>query len=55
MQIIYKKLADLKEYGKNPRINDKAAEYVVDSITTFGFRNPIIIDKDNIIVEGRHS
>lgn len=52
MQIIYKKPYELTEYGKNPRINDKAAQYVADSITKFGFRNPIIIDKDNIIVAG---
>lgn len=52
MQIIYKKPYELTEYGKNPRINDKAAQYVADSITKFGFRNPIIIDKDDTIVAG---
>lgn len=52
MQIIHKKIKELKEYGKNPRVNDKAAEYVAESITKFGFRNPIIIDKENMIVAG---
>ena len=46
------KLADLKAYENNPRINDKAVKYVADSIKKFGFLVPIVIDKDNVIVCG---
>lgn len=46
------KLADLKAYENNPRINDKAVKYVADSIKNFGFLVPIVIDKDNVIVCG---
>lgn len=46
------KLADLKAYENNPRINDKAVKYVADSIKKFGFLVPVVIDKDNVIVCG---
>ncbi len=43
---------DLKPYENNPRKNDNAVEYVKNSIKEFGFRSPIVIDKDNVIVCG---
>lgn len=46
------KLSDLKPYEKNPRKNDAAVKYVAESIREFGFKVPIVIDKDNIIVAG---
>ena len=46
------KLEELKEYGNNPRLNDEAVDYVAKSIEEFGFKVPIIIDKDNVIVAG---
>ena len=52
MQIIEKKLTELKEYEKNPRRNDQAVDAVAASIRNFGFKVPIIIDKDNVIVAG---
>lgn len=42
----------LKEYENNPRFNDGAVEKVAESIKEFGFKVPIIIDKDNTIVAG---
>ena len=52
MQIIYKKLHELTPYDKNPRINDKAVEVVANSILEFGFKNPIVVDKNNTIING---
>lgn len=52
MEIIYKKLADLTPYQKNPRKNDDAVKYVKASIKEFGFKVPIIIDANDIIVAG---
>lgn len=52
MNIEIKKVNDLIPYDKNPRKNDKAVEYVANSIKEFGFKVPIVIDKDNIIVAG---
>lgn len=45
-------LEDLKEYDNNPRNNDGAVQAVAESIKEFGFKVPIIIDRDNVIVAG---
>lgn len=52
MNIIEKNIKDLKPYEKNPRLNDDAVKYVAESIRNFGFKVPIVIDKDNNIVCG---
>ena len=52
VQVIQMKLTDLIPYESNPRINDDAIDVVANSIKEFGFKNPIIIDKDNVIVCG---
>ena len=52
MQIVEKKICDIKPYEKNPRKNDNAVEQVANSISQFGFKVPVVIDKDNIIVCG---
>ncbi len=52
MDIQYKKISDITPYEKNPRKNDDAVEYVANSIKKFGFKVPIIIDKDGVIVAG---
>ena len=46
------KLKDIKPYEKNPRKNDDAGPYVAESIKQFGFKVPIVIGKDNVIVCG---
>ena len=50
MEIIELSLDELKPYSKNPRKNDKAIKYVANSIREFGFKVPIVIDKNNVIV-----
>ena len=52
MDIVQKKLTDLIPYENNPRNNDAAVDYVAESIKEFGFKVPIIIDKNNVIVAG---
>lgn len=52
MEIVYKKLEDLKPYENNPRYNDEAVQYVAKSIEDFGFKVPLVISKDNTIVAG---
>lgn len=51
-QIVYKRLDELKPYEKNPRKNDKAVKFVEASIREFGFKVPIVIDNDGVIVCG---
>lgn len=52
MEIINKSINEVIPYEKNPRKNDQAVEYVSNSIREFGFRIPIVLDKDGIIVAG---
>lgn len=57
MKIIEKKVEELIPYFNNPRNNEVAVDFVAASIKEFGFKNPIIIDKDGVIVAGhtRHA
>lgn len=48
-QIVYKKVSELKLNPKNPRKNDSAVDTVAKSIEEFGFKNPLIIDENNIV------
>lgn len=43
---------DLIPYANNPRRNDTAVDKVANSIKEFGFRVPIVVDADNVIVAG---
>lgn len=52
MNIINIELKKIKQYEKNPRKNDEAVGPVAESIKEFGFKCPIILDKDNVIIAG---
>lgn len=52
MDIVKIKVADLIEYENNPRFNEEAVEPVAESIKQFGFKVPIIVDKNNVIITG---
>lgn len=52
MQIIELPIENLIPYENNPRNNDKAVDAVAASINSFGFKVPVVIDKDNVIVTG---
>lgn len=52
LKIVYKKIQDLTPYENNPRLNDGAVDAVAKSIEEFGFKVPIVIDKDGVIVAG---
>lgn len=52
MDIVLKKLSDIRPYEKNPRKNDEAVKYVAESIKEFGFKVPIVIDRNGVIVAG---
>lgn len=52
MNVIEKSIYELKEYENNPRNNDGAVEAVAESIKQFGFKVPIIIDSDGVIIAG---
>ena len=52
MTVIEIDIDKLVPYEKNPRRNDKAVKYVTESIRHFGFKVPLVIDKNNIVVCG---
>jgi DNA modification methylase len=52
MKIVQRKLSDIRPYPGNPRQNDAAVDAVAKSIQAFGFRQPLVVDKDGVIVCG---
>jgi len=52
MKIELRPLADITPYENNPRINDGAVDAVAASLREFGFRQPIVVDTDGVIVCG---
>ena len=52
MNIIEKSIKDLHPYECNPRRNDNAVDAVAESIKEFGFKVPIVVDADGVIVAG---
>ena len=53
MQIEIVKLADIREYGMNAKLHPQSQiEQIKQSISDFGFNDPIAIDENNVIIEG---
>ena len=52
MKVVEKQLKELRMYENNPRNNDQAVEDVAKSIKEFGFKVPMVIDANNVIVCG---
>lgn len=52
MKVLYADPLDLIPYENNPRINDYAVKKVLESIKEYGFTNPILVDKDLVIIAG---
>ncbi len=45
-------LSKLRPYVRNPRVNDDVIEKLVDSLSLYGWRQPLVVDKDLTIVVG---
>lgn len=52
LKIEYRNIDELTPYENNPRINDHAVDQVAASISEFGFKNPIILDENDVIIAG---
>jgi hypothetical protein len=52
LDIVYVSMDEITPYENNPRMNDGAVESVAKSISEFGFKVPIVLDKDYVIVCG---
>lgn len=52
LQVQYVPLSNLKPYDKNPRDNSKAVARVAKSLTEFGWKQPLVVDKNMVIIVG---
>ena len=52
MKIENVNINSIKPYENNPRFNDQAIAPVAQSIKQFGFQQPIVVDKDLIVIAG---
>lgn len=52
MQIEYMPLHKLTPYVRNPRKNDPAVDAVAESLSRYGFQQPIVVDANHVIVVG---
>ncbi|HMN97410.1 MAG TPA: DNA modification methylase [Phycisphaerales bacterium] len=52
MKLEHRTLDSIRPYEQNPRINDAAVDAVARSISEFGFRQPIVVDPDGVIIVG---
>ena len=52
MRVALRTLESIRPYEANPRINDQAVAAVAASIRKFGFRQPIVVDPDGVIIVG---
>ena len=53
MEIVQMKVADIRPYANNPRkIPQEAIDRVAASIREFGFKQPIVVDRDGVIIAG---
>ena len=52
MKVEQWQLTQLRPYEHNPRLNDEAVDVVAASIREFGFRQPIVVDEDGVIIVG---
>jgi len=52
MKIEQRNIDDIRPYPGNPRVNDAAVEAVAASLKEFGWRQPVVIDRDGVIIVG---
>ena len=52
MKVVNVPVAEIVPYENNPRINEGAVEQLANIIATLGFRNPAVLNKDKVIIEG---
>ncbi len=52
MKVVNVPLDEITPYENNPRVNEGAVEQLAKIIEQFGFRNPAVLNKDKVIIEG---
>src|SRR5438309_12109517 len=52
MKVQLRPITSIRPYDRNPRLNDQAVDAVAASIREFGFRQPIVVDEQGVIIVG---
>jgi DNA modification methylase len=52
MKVEMRPIGSIRPYDNNPRLNDAAVDAVAASIKEYGFRQPIVVDEDGVIIVG---
>src|SRR5262245_19862996 len=52
MQVEMRAIESIRPYENNPRLNDAGVEAVAASIREYGWRQPIVVDEDGVIIVG---
>ena len=52
MEVKNVSISKIKPYANNPRNNNDGVDAVAESIKEFGWQQPIVVDKDNVIIVG---
>ena len=52
MHIVHRPVSSLKPYDSNPRVNDGAVDAVAQSLAEFGWRQPIVVDEEGVVIVG---
>jgi len=52
MKVVKRKIKDVTPYENNPRLNDGAVDAVGKSLQEFGWRQPIVVDSEGVIIVG---
>jgi len=52
MKVDLRDIQTVRPYEQNPRLNDAAVEIVAKSLKEFGFRQPIVVDAEGVIIVG---
>jgi DNA modification methylase len=52
MRVEMRPIGSIKPYEQNPRVNDAGVDAVAASLRAFGFRQPIVVDEQDVIIVG---
>lgn len=52
MKVVNVPVSEIVPYENNPRVNEGAVEQLANIIDKLGFRNPAVLNKDKVIIEG---
>jgi DNA modification methylase len=52
MKVVQRDISSIRPYDRNPRHNDQAVDAVARSIREFGWRQPIVVDADGVVIVG---